>query len=758
MAESPKQRKAREKAAKAAKAQVQGKQLSVSDVIEKSQELGVAAMEMIGNEAFEQLPSPTVSPVISLQPNRIIEAYLIASKSKEVFDLAKSTLDIEKAAFEDEKAGAAQERESLRADAARMVLREAAVSERETSVAAREIAVAAREDEVLSGCKKQIDIERDAWSREKADQERGLDERKSAVSKEEERLKKEFGKIVLDREILDEDRNSLETRIDRRAAALAAVDRQELEIATRRASTADTQITELLGELAEFKTARWSGGGDLSVMTARYKDLEANYKGLLESIANYPSPAEIERLRGQDNEMTALREQVAKLVREKDSLNTSYGRMIQSVGELESMRDQKESAEAQLKIVRDELRKLKVQIEGEKNEDGSFPALAKIDRDSIYQTSPTATKWNVSGGLGVFVKEVQQSIRQLGFDYSLPDLRSFVAGLAMSRLHILQGISGTGKTSLPRLFAQCINSGVPKQGVKIIEVQAGWRDRQDLLGYYNAFEKTYRQTEFLRALYEAGTPRYRDSPYIIILDEMNLSRPEQYFADLLSALEGDSDDELSEKLLVLMDRPLDDAPKLFVDHRKITIPKNVWFVGTANHDETTLEFADKTYDRAHILELPHEPTPVALGQAPQGGRLLYGELQSLFTKAIASHESEASKAKTFFSDYVEHMLGEEFGIGIGNRLKKRQLGIFVPVYIASGGNTGEALDHILVTRVLRKTIGLHDTTGEQFRVIAKRLNEGWRKMGFPGRPDRTISLLNREVRVKEPGNTASVWQ
>jgi hypothetical protein len=397
MAESPKQRKAREKAAKAAKAQ--GKQLSVSDVIEKSQELGVAAMEMIGNEAFEQLPSPTVSPVINLQPNRIIEAYIIASKSKEVFDLAKSALDLEKTNFEDVKATAAQERDSLRAETARMVEREIAVSERENSVAAREVALAAREDEVLGGCKNLIVIEREAWNREKADQEKALEERKSEVSGEAERLKKEFRRIVLDREVLDEDRNALQDRIERRASALAAVDRQELEIATKRVLTANTQIEELLKELADLKTARWSGGGDLSVMTARYNDLEANYNGLLDSIANYPSPAEIERLRGQDREMTALREQVAKLVREKDSLNTSYGRMIQSVGELESMRDQKESAEAQLKIVRDELRKLKVQIEGEKNEDGSFPALARIDRDSIYQTSPTATKWNVSGGL-----------------------------------------------------------------------------------------------------------------------------------------------------------------------------------------------------------------------------------------------------------------------------------------------------------------------------------------------------------------------
>lgn len=61
--------------------------------------------------------------------------------------------------------------------------------------------------------------------------------------------------------------------------------------------------------------------------------------------------------------------------------------------------------------------------------------------------------------------------------------------MAMSRLHILQGISGTGKTSLPRLFARFANSGAGKEGIKIVEVQAGWRDRQDLLGYYKRFRE-----------------------------------------------------------------------------------------------------------------------------------------------------------------------------------------------------------------------------------------------------------------------------
>ena len=102
----------------------------------------------------------------------------------------------------------------------------------------------------------------------------------------------------------------------------------------------------------------------------------------------------------------------------------------------------------------------------------------------------------------------------------------------MSRLHLLQGISGTGKTSLPLAFARALGAGAA-----LIEVQAGWRDRQDLIGHFNAFERRFYESEFLQALYRAQCPRYSGLVNIVVLDEMNLSHPEQYFADLLSAME-----------------------------------------------------------------------------------------------------------------------------------------------------------------------------------------------------------------------------
>jgi hypothetical protein len=754
--ESKQQRRAREKAEREARAKT--KALTIPEAIEKSLELAIDAEILVGEDSFKAIPAPTISSTLAIQQNRIIDAYVAAAKAKEVFSSARSSLDEEIARLDSVKAAHVTAEAALRNREEEHTRELREIDAREALIDQREKLILEQEAEALSGFRSLLGEERIEWEAARSEADRELQSRMSSIEDGEKSIKKKQRALDLDRELLDEDLESLNQKVERRAASIVAVDRQELAIANDRLKATNQRIEILIRENEQLKSDRWAGGGDINVMASKYRDLQASYDRLLESVANYPSLSEIERLRSQGNELNSLRDQTVVLIREKDALNAKCSKMTQSVGELESLRDQKESAEAQLKIVRDELRKLNVQIEGEENEDGTFPALAKIDRDPEYQSAPTSRTWSLNAGLATFVKELQQSIKGEGFDYSLHDLRCFVAGLAMSRLHVLQGISGTGKTSLPRLFARCINSGARKQGIKIIEVQAGWRDRQDLLGYYNAFEKTYRQTEFLRALYEAQTPRYRDCPYIIVLDEMNLSRPEQYFADLLSALEGDSDDDSqAERNLVLMDRPIDDAPELFVDDRKISIPENVWFVGTANHDETTLEFADKTYDRAHILELPHEPTPVPAGQPPQPSRLSFADLQSAFTKAVITHKADADKAKTYFGDCVEGAVGDEFGIGIGNRLKKRQLPTFVPVFVAAGGTASEAIDHILATRVLRKTVGLHDTNGEQFRLLARRLKEGWTSMSLAGRPERTIALLNKEVRAKEPGNTASVW-
>ena len=126
------------------------------------------------------------------------------------------------------------------------------------------------------------------------------------------------------------------------------------------------------------------------------------------------------------------------------------------------------------------------------------------------------TKNATLGGLVYFIIEYARNSR-LHLSYTREDIATFVAGLGASKLSILQGMSGTGKTSLPKIFAEAIFANCD-----IVEVESSWKDKNELLGYYNEFSMKYTPKKFTLALYKAAL-----NPEIftfILLDEINLSR------------------------------------------------------------------------------------------------------------------------------------------------------------------------------------------------------------------------------------------
>ncbi len=132
---------------------------------------------------------------------------------------------------------------------------------------------------------------------------------------------------------------------------------------------------------------------------------------------------------------------------------------------------------------------------------------------------------------------MQSNIAKQKFYYSLKDIRLFIAGLAMSKLHLLQGIWEQVKPGLARAFAKAINDAIGEDPenytVRLSEYRAGWRDREDLLGQLNAFEKRFYTKEALQALYRAQQPKFKDTLQIILLDEMNLSTAGTIFCRFL---------------------------------------------------------------------------------------------------------------------------------------------------------------------------------------------------------------------------------
>jgi MoxR-like ATPase len=420
------------------------------------------------------------------------------------------------------------------------------------------------------------------------------------------------------------------------------------------------------------------------------------------------------------------------------------GKLSIGVAEMQNLRDQKaawESRGAALRTCIEDLRRELGELVDKSKALRVFPSLTAMDTDTDLQAAPETIRPNLTS-LKDLVDEVRHRIAAEQLFYHERDIRAFLAGLAASRLHLLQGISGTGKTSLPLAFAKAVGAFS-----SLIEVQSGWRDRNDLLGYYNAFERRFYESEFLQALYRALQPRCLPLPYFIVLDEMNLSHPEHYFADFLSALE----QKEANQRISLLTAKVDGAPKLLEESRWLRIPQNVWFIGTANHDETTKDFAPKTYDRSHVMEFPRHPEAFNPKRFNAPMSITANALQTAFSKAKLTHQPLAARVIAFLEKSLADDLAK-LGLGWGNRLQ-RQIDKFVPVIIESGGTLGEAADHLIATKLLRKLSGRFDLNASQLKEFQEHLKQVWEKFDKPNPPEKCQELLAREIRRLSGGTT-----
>ena len=275
---------------------------------------------------------------------------------------------------------------------------------------------------------------------------------------------------------------------------------------------------------------------------------------------------------------------------------------------------------------------------------------------------------------------------QLRLYYTSEMIRLFISALSCTRLVILQGISGTGKTSLAYAWGKFI-----KKDAIIASVQPSWRDRTELFGYFNEFTKKFNETEILKKMYEAN---YNDDVYVAVLDEMNIARVEYYFAEMLSILEMPSRDEW---IVELVPSSWPSDPKRLVDG-KLRIPDNMWYIGTINNDDSTFAVTDKVYDRALPIDINDkgqvfEPIPT------EAMNINSSYLEGLFKKAKENNPLSAEMTQKIeeMDDYVI----KHFRIAFGNRIVK-QMKDFVATYVECGGREVDGVDYFIARKILRK--------------------------------------------------------
>jgi hypothetical protein len=296
-----------------------------------------------------------------------------------------------------------------------------------------------------------------------------------------------------------------------------------------------------------------------------------------------------------------------------------------------------------------------------------------------------------------FIVEYARNSR-LHLSYTPEDIATFVAGLGASKLSILQGMSGTGKTSLPKIFSEAIFGNC-----EIIEVESSWKDKNELLGYYNEFSMKYTPKKFTLSLYKAALNQ--EIFTFVLLDEMNLSRIEYYFSDFLSLMENEENQREIKLINIKLNRKEEEneVEYLALNHgNTLKVPPNIWFIGTANRDESTFVISDKVYDRAHTLNFTKRASKVRNYSNPISQQFYdYQTMNKLFINAKQKGSFDAENNEIIKN--VEALLAP-YNISFGNRILK-QIEDFVNIYkecFANEDVESEAIEKIILSKVVAK--------------------------------------------------------
>jgi len=321
------------------------------------------------------------------------------------------------------------------------------------------------------------------------------------------------------------------------------------------------------------------------------------------------------------------------------------------------------------------------------------------------------------------------------FDYSssglnLNDLIStrFTSSLLTKPFVILTGLSGSGKTKLAQAFAMWMSEN--KEQYALVPVGADWTNREPLLGYPNSLKANHYVKpdtgvlDILLRAHENYMANKKDlakcTPYFLILDEMNLSHVERYFADFLSTMESDDEIKLYSGSQRFAELDADDNAILGTEiPDKIILPKNLFIIGTVNIDETTYMFSPKVLDRANTIEFRITPeemeafyqnnTPLNMDALEAQGK----DQAPAFMSLAAGNDLtiQRSKHKDTFVAFFEtlQLAGAEFGFRTANEMT-----MLVSYLSHFGMSESEAYDVAIMQKLLPK---LHGSRSKLNKVL-----------------------------------------
>jgi septal ring factor EnvC (AmiA/AmiB activator) len=424
-----------------------------------------------------------------------------------------------------------------------------------------------------------------------------------------------------------------EVRVVRSDTERAVIDRHSVEAELVRSRAELDEIRDRLAKAEQLLAQTGVLEAELDGLTQRIEELR-DQRRLLEEAEERTTRLDLRaqeldtaivRSHAQLAERSAeLEETQARLTAERQALAGTQTERAGIVAETAAVAIELRQSRAQLQDLADQRVTLEVQIatlnEGIRKAGGQPDGLDE-KKDPLRELTAVPPvlqelrKWPASGVIAEIdaLDRVHKWLEKSGLHFHPRVIRSFHTAMKVNettQIAVLAGISGTGKSQLPRLYAAAMGIGFLQ-----VPVQPRWDSPQDLMGFYNYIEGRFRPTDMARALWHLDGQHdstFNDRMMLVLLDEMNLARVEYYFSDFLSRLESRppkervGDANLRKDAEIELEIPMSEgqtAPRVFPGY-------NLLFAGTMNEDESTQSLSDKVVDRANVMRFT-APTKIS---------------------------------------------------------------------------------------------------------------------------------------------------
>ncbi|MBX9975193.1 AAA family ATPase [Cytobacillus firmus] len=302
-------------------------------------------------------------------------------------------------------------------------------------------------------------------------------------------------------------------------------------------------------------------------------------------------------------------------------------------------------------------------------------------------------------------------IQSKGFYYPKEEVINLFLSLKSKPFVILSGISGTGKTKMIQWFAESLGATEKNGQFTLIPVRPDWSDGSDLLGYVD-IKGEFKEGPLTKAIKAAQ--EHPDLPYFVLLDEMNLARVEYYFSDILSVMESRRWEDGKVVSSALLSEE--------IAKEEITLPNNVYVIGTVNMDETTHPFSKKVLDRANTIEFTRveldnliflqdleDIDPLEIGQSQLASKYLH--LKDLYKVDIEIIEKATSELVRINKSL--QLINAHIGYRVRDEI------CFYLAYNKDGDlmTFEEAFDHCILQKILPRLSGSDSRIDQLLREL-----------------------------------------